>query len=353
MISVTIEEYEQGSWVADLVDTLPFTGTFVVNATDTWVGTAKSTQQEAEKIFTRIVGGGGGLATIIPDWYSKGSVSAGAALTIICNNCGEIFGSAPPGQILPAYERLRDSAAGALDKLANTLRMIWWIDRSGTVNMQTSRPPGPEATGVVRDGGNDDSVILVEPQNLVLGGTYLGQTIRHIRWHWQSDRYEAQIYFVPFIFRSPSEPSIFAAQYDAKVDKDNGDGTIDVIVAGRFGVTQVPLYSGLPGSKIKVKPGELVTFGFLGANPQAPFAVAHGQNQGATKLVARKGDPITAGSFTITSVPASGPGVVPNTLTIIYAPGNGGPPTTVVDAGSITLGENVNGGSARVALDDG
>lgn len=349
MIDIVIEEYEQGTWVAEVTDLVPFVGSVVINGTDTWIGTAKSTQQEAEKFLTKVVGGRGGLSTAIPDWYSKGSVSLAAALATICTNAGETLGAVQAGKILPVYQRLRGTAAQALDELATTLNLIWWIGRDGTVNMATQRPVGPIATGVQEDGGGDDSVTLIEPIGVQIGGTYNGQTIRHIRWHQNGDRYAAQIYFVPFLFRSPLEQSTYACQYDAKVDKNNGDGTIDVIAAGRFGVTKVPLYAGVPGAKITVKPGELVTLGFLGANPQAPYAVAHGQNSAATKLVARVKDLVDAGTFQFASSIATD-------LVVTWTPGPGIiPPTPVVaPVGSpLPVKGIITSGSARIALDDG
>lgn len=354
MISVVIEEYERGAWVADLVDLLPYVGTFTVNATDQWIGTAVSSMQEAEKYMTRIVGGAGQLATVIPDRYYNGSVSVGAAVADICSNAGEAVGVVAAAKFLTTYERLRASAAACLDTLADVQQLTWWIDRLGLVNMQAQRTPGPEVIGIVTDSGSDLSVMVTEPQGLVIGGTYQGKPIRHIRWMWSATRFAAQIYFVPFVFRSPREPSIYACQYSAAVDTDHGDGTIDVIAAGRFGVTKVPLYAGIPGAKITVKRGELVTLGFMNGDPQLPYAIANGQNVGASKIVARKGDPITAGSLQFTFVPASGPGVVPDTLVIAYSPGNGGPPQILpAGSGTITIGENINGGSMRVALDDG
>jgi hypothetical protein len=282
-------------------------------------------------------------------------VSLGAAVQEICTNGAELFGSATPGVMLQTYERLRDTVAGALDRLADENQMIWWVDRDGSLHMAATRPPAGLADGVRVDPQTDGSVTLVNPEGVVLGATYQGKPIRHIRWTMTADRQQAQIYFVPFLFPTPQKQTIYSCHYSAKVDTDNGDGTIDVIADGRFGVTKVPLMSGIPGSKITVKPGELVTLGFLGGNPRAPYAIAHGQISSAQKLVARKTDPITQGTLQFTYVPGSGPGViVPGVLSITYTPGNGGPPQVLpLGSGTLTIGENIDGGSERVALDDG
>ncbi len=65
----------------------------------------------------------------------------------------------------------------------------------------------------------------------------------------------------------------------------------------------MPLLCGVPGAKVTVNAGELVTVGFFAGDPQKPFAMAMAQNTSATKSVARNGDTckvtIPAGSFLI------------------------------------------------------
>lgn len=351
MISVTIEEFEQGTWIADLVDDAPYAGSFQFDG-QTWVGTAKTTQQDSSQYRTRVVGGTGKLSTVIPDAYNSGSLSLQSAVSAICANGGEVFGSATPGVFFTSYERLRDSLAGALTRIAETKQLIWWIDRAGTVNVAASRTPGVEVQGVITEGFGDGYVTITEPVGLTIGATVNGVPVRHIRWSWSGTSFEARAYFVPFIFRDPT-PSMYAAHYSARVDTDNGDGTIDVIAAGRFGVTKVPLYAGIPGAKITVKPGELVTLGFLNGDPQAPYAIANGQNSAATKQVARVDDSLDAGSFVISGVDSlSGP----VTITASYIPPGGAPPPAPPVGIPVLVAMNegkITNGSARVALDDG
>lgn len=349
MIAAVIEEYESGAWVADITDLNPYVGSFVLG-NDTWVGASVSEVIESGKYLNKIVGGAGGLATLLADAQYDGNVSLQAAVSQICAGAGEAMGAVQAGVFLTSYYRLRGTAAQALDRMADTKQLKWWIDRTGLINMRAARLPSAEAVGVFGPTSRDDSVIVTNPEIVQLGGTINGQVIRHIRWEYTATSFRAVCYFVPFLWRSPAEASIYAAQYSAAVESVNGNGSINVIAAGRFGVKNVPLYAGIPGAKITVKPGELVTLGFFGGDPQAPFAVADGQNLAATKKVARTQDTVDVGSFTFVA------GALGSTLVVTWTPPVGTiPPTSVAVPISTPLPVVgiINSGSARVALDDG
>lgn len=289
MISATIEEFEQGTWVADVVSLSEPSGKIDLAGVE-WSGAIVSTRQEDERHITRIVGGAGKLGEQLKDKYYDGQVSLQTAVKDIANEAGESVGTVDAGAFLQTYERLRGPCGSVLDRLAQTMSMQWWIGRDGMLAMSAARTSPLEASGVRENSDVDGSVILVEPSSLEIGGTYDGETVRHIRWQWSAKRFEAQAYSVPFIFRTPVTTQ-YDRLYSAKIDKQNGDGTVDVIAAGRFGVTRVPLLTGVPGSKIEVRPGEVVTLGFFGGDPQAPFCVGHAQGSGGAK-VGRVGDTV-------------------------------------------------------------
>lgn len=318
ILEATVQEFESGTWVADLVSLEAFDGSFELGGS-TWVGTAVSEQLEFQRYHTKVVGGKNGLGKALLDKFYDGNVSLQTAVGDICRQCGETFGSATPGTFLSTFERLRGPAYTALDSIADAFESIWWIGRDGALNVKAARDPGPKATGS-RVSSSSDSVLLIEPVDLQLGGTYgdTSKTIRHIRWEYDSNSFEARVYFVPFIFKAPTRND-YDGLYDALVDRDNGDGTIDVIADGRFGVTKVKLFCGVPGSKVKVNGGEMVTLGFFGSDPQKPFCVAMAQDTTATKAVARKGDTIKIPSgtvFTVTAPVVGGGGGAVNSITL-------------------------------------
>lgn len=341
MIEATIEEFEGGAWIADIITVgEPASGNFNLFGID-WNGAIYSTSQDGDRILTRIVGGAGQLAKVIPDRWYDGTVSVGKALQDVCTNAGEKFGSGAPGVMLTTYQRQRGSVAQALDAIADAFGLIWWISRDGAVHLQAVRPVGTEARGVRVQSDSDSSVVLVEPVGLMVGGTYEGQPVRHVRWQLRQDRFSAQAYFMPFIFRAPVNNK-YDQIYNALVDKQNGDGTVDVIADARFGVTKVQLFCGVPGAKVEVRPGEQVLLGFFGGSPQKPFAVAFGQSSSATKDVARKTDEVTCSLSAANIAAIAG-------LLVCTAPGN--PPTPNPGTVPNVMG-TITSGSTRMKVGD-
>ncbi len=336
LLEATIEEFEGGAWVADLVSLDAFDGTFDLVG-DTWTGTMVTERIEGEHHHTRVVGGAGGLSEVLADKYYDGSVTVQVATQDVCRLSGETFGSAKAGAQLTTFERLRGPAYAALDAIALAFDLLWWIGRDGALNMLAERATGPAAAGV-QLGSNVDSVTLTEPEDVQLGGTYDDKPIRHLRWRMTEKRTEVQIYFLPFLFRSPVERRYDSLQ-DAKVDRDNGDGTVDVIAAGRFGVTKVKLFCGVPHAKVKCDGGDLVTLGFFGGDPQKPFAVAMAQDTSATKKVGRVGDKVEI------KIP-------PGTYITSVSGGSGSPAVGVPNIAEDTWEGTITEGTERLMVGD-
>lgn len=341
MISAEIEEYEQGAWVADLVDESAFSGSFQLGGS-TWVGTKIQSRVEFGKYHTRVIGGANKLTAQLEDRWYAGNVSLQVAVQHICSEAGETFGSATPTVFLNTYQRIRGTAAQALDQLAQLFGQIWWIGRDGKVNMAAQRPTGAAADGSRMASDSDASVLLAEPTGVQLGVGYLTtagdqamQQIRHVRWRYTPDQTTAQIYPIPFLFRPPVQTA-YDKIYSARVDSDNGDGTINVIADGRMGITRVPLLCGVPGAKVQTRPGEVVALAFFGGDPQKPFAQLMAQDVAAAKQVARVGDTIALDEGTVFGGVITA-GVVPGTITMKFTQ-----PVT----GTIT------GGTARIAIGD-
>lgn len=340
--SATIDEFEQGSWVADIVTFDQFSGTFQLQSDgDTWTGTKVSERFDDGKFYTRVIGGQNHLATVIDDKYYNGSVSLTAALQDICNDGGESIGSAKAAIFLTPFMRIRGKVSEALQTLAEAFSLMWWIDRDGTLSVNDARQGSGSATGYRVKSDTDSCVTLDESTGVKLGATYSSDendtmTIRHVRWRLTKAQLLADIYAVPFLFRPPTD-NRYSGLRDARVDRDNGDGTIDVIASGRFGVTKVQLLCGVPGSKVEVRGGEIVSLGFFGSDPQKPFAIAMGQDVTAVKRVARVGDTIDLGVGAVLTGNATG--VVPGAIVF------------TLSAPAPSVG-TVSSGSARIKIGD-
>ncbi len=345
-IVATIEEFESGTWVADLVLLEAFDGSFDLGGA-TWTGTVFSERLDRERYHTRVVGGGGGLATVLRDKFYSGSVAVTTAVGDIAREASETIGTVSP-KFMSNFERIKGTAAQGLDSLALAFGMLWWIGRDGKINMKTARDTGSAASGSLVSQGAY-SATLVQPADVTIGGTYdagdgVAKTIRHVRWFYTSDHFEAELYFLPFVFRNPVQNK-YDSLDSASVDRQNADGTLDVIVAGRYGVTKVPLYAGIPGAKLKVNGGESVMLGYFGGDPQKPFCVSVAQDLTAVHEVARKMDSVNVGTLVLAY---AGPGalsgsyVAPDGTTTAIA--NAGPP--------IMLAGQISSGSSRVKLGD-
>lgn len=351
MISATIEEFEQGTWVAELIGTEAFDGSFTLPDGSVWTGTKLSERVEFQQYHTIVVGGAGLLGAVVKDKYYSGNVALSVAISDLCEEAGETAGAVSPGVFLSTYQRQAGPATEALDAMAHAFNQVWWIGRDGKLQMAASRPPASEATGERVSSDVDASFILVNPTTLQLGASYaptdpIGQlgSVRHIRWRLTPDRFQAQVYALPFLFRSPTNTK-YSRSYDAVVQADNGDGTVDVYAdSNRFGVSKVQLLCGVPGAKVKVKAGEKVTLGFFAADPQKPYCFCMAQNTGATKAVARNGDSVKV-TLDATAISTLAP-------FISAPPGAGGGPCTGLP-GSVDVNGTVTQGTSRIMVDDG
>lgn len=342
LLSAVVEEFESGAWVASLISLDAFAGSFELNG-ETWTGAAVSSSVDFERYHTTVVGGAGKLSTVLVDKFYDGNVSLQTAVSDVCRQCGETFDAATLGVFLSSFERLKGPAYAALDAMALAFSSLWWIGRNGKLSMKAARDVGPKAEGKAVS-SLADSVLLSEPSNVQIGGTFGddGKTIRHVRWEFSAETFQARLYSLPFIFRAPTRND-YDALYSAKVERQNADKTIDVIADGRFGVTKVKLFCGVPGSNVTVNAGEEVMLGFFGGDPQKPYCVAMAQDTTATKEVARNGDSV---KVTISAANIS-------TLApfINAPPGAGGGPCTGLP-GSVDVTGTITHGSSRLKVGD-
>lgn len=371
LLEAHIEEFEQGTWVADLIADQTFTGSFQLIDGSTWVGSKVSEIQDRGRYFTKVVGGTASLGATVLDAFYQGKVSLQVIVNAVCANAGgakdkgELVGNIAPGVFLTQYQRFVGLRSEALDAIAKAAGgavtpgadpLLWWIDRSGLLQMQLPNPTtgarnNPKIVTGTQDMDKvdvDASVELSTPSNAELGAMYgtPAQAVRHIRWKMTADKFTARLFFVPFIFRPPVQTK-YDRTYDAKIVVDNGDGTVDVLAyrspsegkAPAFGVSKVQLLCGVPGAKVKMNAGEGVTLGFFGGDPQKPYCIGMVQDAtvSPTKKVARFGDEVQV-VVTADDILALG----------LTAPPSGG---TVTGTGGTLTGQ-INAGSARLLVGD-
>lgn len=380
LLEAHVEEFEQGTWVADLIADQAFAGSFQLQDGSTWVGTKVSEISDRGRYFTKVVGGTGSLGATVLDAFYQGKVSLQVIVNAVCGAAGgakdkgELVGSIAPGLFLEQYQRFVGFRSEALDAIAKAAGgaatpgadpLLWWIGRDGRLQMQVPNPAFGSRSNTKLVTGTQDmdkvdvdaSVELVSPTNAELGAMYgtPAQAVRHIRWKMLPNSFTARLFFVPFIFRSPVQTK-YDRMYDAKIVSDNGDGTVDVLAyrspsegkAPAFAVSKVQLFCGVPGSKVKMNAGEEVMLGFFGGDPQKPFCSSMKQDStvAPTKKVARNGDSINAGTLTGVAPPGGG------AVVFTYTPGSSGVPVPGPPGPTANLSGVITSGSARILIGD-
>lgn len=330
-----IEEFYRGAWVAEVTETVPPDGTFEIGGI-TWQGTvlAPGVVRDGGRYRARVVGGKGKLSTRLPARNYPASITYGTLARDIISESGELPGIVETGGRAPYYERSNGTAGQALGELCDTGAMTWWVGRDGLVNVATERPTdgAVSADKAPQLLASTDGSITLDVGNVVdvqLGMTLsTGSVIRHIRWVFDN-KLNAEC--------SPTQPfpetsaTFYLKTYGAKVDKQNGNGSVNVIVDGKYTLDNVQLFSALPGTSIKVDPGEAVTVAFFGGVPTVPFAIGFSQDALAGAALALVGDaieivlpPFTFVGLENATVPVTGvmTCVLPKTIGKIIGPGS-------------------------------
>ncbi len=319
MISATIEELYSGAWVADTVDVVAPTGYFTTSNGQAWSGTVFSQSKDGGRYYARIVGGKGNLAKALPDRFYNGTSLIDQIATDALAEAGEV-GTSDLGTRVDAWHRKAATLGQALSHIVAIVGGVWYVDRAGNVRLATQRTGPVVQPNTVSAGKADvDGSILFDPfptADIQLGGTWDGRTIRHIRWVQTPNSFKASVSFQDL--QSPPLTWDYLRTYSAKVDKQNSDGTLDLIVDSKFSVTSVRWLGGLPG-KIVIQGGDEVTLGWLGGDPRAAYAVGLGMTDGG-KAVARVDDTVDCG-YLVTPVQGNGVGTVVIPPTLYFPPG--------------------------------
>jgi hypothetical protein len=390
LLEAHIEEFEQGTWVADLIADQAFNGTFQLIDGSTWVGTKVAEIQDRGRYFSKVVGGKGSLGATVLDAFYQGKVSLQVIVNAVCASAGgakdkgETAGNIAPGVFLEQYQRFVGLRSEALDAIAKAAGgavtpgadpLLWWIDRAGLLQMQlpnatTGGRVNPKVVTGTQDMNKvevDGSVELAQPSNAELGAMYgtPAQAVRHIRWSMTQDKFTARLFFVPFIFRAPVQTK-YDRMYEAKIIADNGDGTVDVLAyrspsegkAPAFNVSKAQLFCGVPGSKVKMSAGETVTLGFFAGDPQKPFCMSMKQDTSVdpTKKVARNGDTVKVTlAAGLVATPSSIAGLAALLAPALQCAAPGSPCTPTPGYSSPTgydITGEITSGSARILIGD-
>lgn len=334
-----ILEVYRGTWVADTTTTETPTGSFELGEL-TWSGTIAPTGavQDGARFYARIIGGKGRLAAQVIEKNYVGSVPHARIARDIIAACGETIGTVDLTTSAAYYERGRGTAGQALNELCDQSGATWWVGRDGAVNVSHARPvtgaiDSDKAFQIGADIDGTTVLNVVHASDVSPGMVANGKPIRAIYWTLSPDALTAEC--------APSQPSVpdsrarefYLKQYQAKVSKQNGDKSVDVIADGKFSLSSVPLLPGIVGSPT-MKGGDLVVVGWLGGSPSSPYAIPAQQAGDNAKPVALLGDSVlfplppmvVNGTILVGGVPQPFSGVLtallPQALGSVQGPGS-------------------------------
>lgn len=233
-------------------------------------------------VRTRIVGGSDGIGRQLRDKWYRGSPTLGSIVGDIMRECGETLDAASAGLdvVVPSYQREAGTASAALDDVLSRHGLDWRITPSGRVLVGP-----PDAYPATDDPGQfleDDGVRMLfapEAATAPVGSSVRGLPVTRAVIDVTPSSLRASLYYTRQAVPTRRELPVVTAG----VDSQSGD-TLDVIAGARVGLTQVPLYGGLPGARSVCQPGTSTVVGYSGGDPRTPFAVGHRGGSGGCLL---------------------------------------------------------------------
>jgi len=294
VVEATIREALQGAWLAELqVDhTEELTGAVTIAFGDVdFVGTVVRSGVNQGRSRARVIGGAGGLSTLLPGRSYTG-VSLGTVLGHILTEAGETLsedGDDIAGQFVPRWVRPAGTAARAVAAVAAHLGLAWRTLRDGTVWIGTDTYPEIEAEYTETDRDAITGAVLIAPASpkarpgVSLDGdrvtgatTMVGAAGLRQKLSLDDDRL---VRVITRIVESVAKRHLDTrALYPCTVLGQNANGTLelmpdDAIMGGGLGgLSSIPIRYGAPGETVEVSAGVRVLLGFEGGDPSRPVA---------------------------------------------------------------------------------
>lgn len=359
-----------GTWHADIrvsppqgdVETTPaFSGTVAIDLDGLLLtGTVLRSQMDDGVLSARVVGGKGGLSVPIVERYYRGSPTVRKIVEDILRDSKETLATDSNAgvldTVLAVWHRVNETAGAALSRVLTTHAGSWRVKPDGSVLVVGAEtwpiveppsvqvPGSDSATGYFRVAWKETTPTTVLP-----GITFQGQKIRHVVHELEAGKLRSELRFVEprsvleRMTALVSKGAAYSRLLPAIVEKQNADGSLDVVVDNKYGLTQVPLRLGLPGFAAKMAQGSQVLVGFAADDPRQPvaFLFPDGSSsvevifEGGTKKVARVDDTVDFGTLSGTAPSGGGP------VTFTWTPPGGGTPVVGVSInpiGKITSG---------------
>jgi hypothetical protein len=259
-------------------------------------------------IHVRVVGGNGKLSTTVQERFYRGASTVRKIVTDILRDCGGETLSADSSATvldtqLSTWQRASESAGGALSRIVESLGGNWRVTPDGDILVTGGEswpivaPPHTLVTG--SDGAAGVYRVAwpgATPDEILPGVTFRGMRIRYVSHELTAGSLRTEVRTqepreqLAKLREFMARGEWYSRLWPAVVDRQNADGSVDVVVAGRWGETAVKLRHGLPGVTVLVAQGQQVLIGYEQDDPKRPFAAlwtASGTAKVGTLLLAQ------------------------------------------------------------------
>lgn len=317
-----------GAWHADILPDATSAAALVgpvvivVGGSVTFRGTAFRTGSFRERVGVRVVGGAGGLHTVVTPTQRRG-VTVGRILTGLLAEGGETLSPLSTTSILntpmTAWAPRAGSLADAIGHLLDTATpgAAWRVLDDGTVWVGTETwLPTTANVQVLDEALTDGSQLVATDLPTLRPGTTLdGRRISAVVHRFEPERVRSSLWYEGITSTADRlKAALFGlanhalrrvdhfATYSAKVIRQMGDGRLEIRADDpRFrGLAAVAMRPGVHGITTTVRQGARILFGFENGDPRR--AVATGWESGNPERLTIEADAIKLGAGAVKGI---------------------------------------------------
>ncbi len=290
ILSLRLDLPATGAWHAEVeVDyDEDITGevSIVVDET-TWTGTVVRGGNDFKRWRGMVVGGKGGLSTVVVAKYYSSGIALDTPLTDLLTATGESLSSTVSQElrdhVVARWQRMKGPASRALVALFNEVGANWRLLADGTLWFGEETWPAAELPAPILMDEDWSAGRLVFSDALALepGQTYEDNRIYRVVHYIEDSRLTTEAWtrgsMLDRILEVVRRQTDYHALWPATVVKHIWGSTLELLpdderLRGIGGLDKVPLRVDSPGSSILVAAGARVYVGFDGGDPKRPYA---------------------------------------------------------------------------------
>lgn len=256
-----------------------------------WIGTVIHDRIDGGRRRVKVIGGAGGLAKVVPDRAEQSpQTTVRGVARALCTIGGETLADAPETP-LGAWTRLRGTVGTCLADLCRTMGLRWRVTAAGQVRVYADEAPEVSAPGTLLEQSAREAVygvtsFDVEPP-CTIGGVDVELVTGQV-----NEKGEARLTVakaaIPEAMQALMQGRAHVRVEQARLVQQRGrlvDVRIDAPSSSGYGpggappatgawaIPGVPLWPGLPGVELKLRPGAGLLVFFVDGDPRKAIAL--------------------------------------------------------------------------------